>query len=322
MSHNLLFQFSAEKTNHTINVKREFGADLNLVWEAWTNPEILDQWWAPKPYRTQTKSMNFKEGGYWLYAMISPENEKHWCRADYKKIDMKKSYSALDAFCDEEGNINTEFPRSLWSNTFIENGATTIVDITIQYETLADLEKIIQLGFKEGFTMALGNLDQYVEEQFKLRKAFKPNTAARVTTYLNFPGNAEEAFYFYRSIFKTEFVEGGIRRFGDSPPSADQPPIAESVKKMVLHVELPLLGNHILMGSDAPKEMGFTVTPGNNMHINLEPNSRAEAKRIFDARATGGTVTMPLQDMFWGAYFGSLTDRFGINWIVNCQSKE
>lgn len=167
MSHNLLFQFSAEKTNNTINVKREFSADLNLVWEAWTNPEILDQWWAPKPYRTQTKSMNFKEGGFWLYAMISPENEKHWCRADYKKIDMKRSYSALDAFCDEEGNVNTEFPRSLWANTFIEKGATTIVEITIQYETLADLEKIIQLGFKEGFTMALGNLDHYFEKKLK-----------------------------------------------------------------------------------------------------------------------------------------------------------
>ena len=322
MKQALLFDFSADKTTNTIHAKREFAAEVDLVWDAWTKPEILDQWWAPKPYRTQTKTMDFREGGHWLYAMISPENETHWCRADYKKIEHQKFYSALDAFCDEQGDVNTDFPRSLWSNTFIEKGEHTIVDIAIQYESLIDLEKIIELGFKEGFTMALGNLDQYVEEQFKLRNAYNPNPVARVTTYLNFPGNAQEAFFFYQSIFKTAFVGGSIRRFGDVPPSADQPPLSESVKRMVLHVELPLLGNHILMGSDAPQEMGFTVTPGNNMHINLEPDSRAEARRIFEALAVGGTITMPLQDMFWGAYFGSLTDRYGINWLVNCQSKE
>lgn len=167
LHHNLLFQFSPDKTNSTITVKREFAANVDLVWEAWTRPEILDQWWAPKPYRTQTKTMNFKVDGFWLYAMISPENQKHWCRADYKKIEVKKFYSALDAFCDEQGTINTDFPRSLWSNTFIQQGDHTLVSITIQYATLADLEKIIELGFKEGFTMALGNLDQYIEEKFK-----------------------------------------------------------------------------------------------------------------------------------------------------------
>lgn len=97
--------------------------------------------------------------------------------------------------------------------------------------------------------------------------------------------------------------------------------MAESVKKMVLHVELPILGNHVLMGTDAPKEMGFTVTQGNNMHIQLQPDSRAEAERIFKALSEGGVVSMPLQDMFWGAYFGSFSDKFGINWMVNCMAK-
>ena len=86
---------------------------------------------------------------------------------------------------------------------------------------------------------------------------------------------------------------------------------------MVLHVELPITGNHVLMGTDAPKEMGFTVVQGNNMHISIEPDTREEAKRIFDELSTGGNVSMPLQDMFWGAYFGSFTDRYGINWMVN-----
>jgi uncharacterized glyoxalase superfamily protein PhnB/uncharacterized protein YndB with AHSA1/START domain len=321
MNPNLLFNFTVNKEDSTIHVQREFAAGLDLVWDAWTKPEILDQWWAPKPYRVETKSMDFREGGRWFYAMISPENEAHWCLADYKKIELKKSYTGLDAFCDEAGNINTDFPRSLWTNVFQENKDTTTVNITIKYESLTDLEKNISLGFQEGFTMAMGNLDQYIEEQFRLRKQYKSNNSARVTVYLNFPGNTEEALNFYKSVFKTEFIGPGIKRFGDIPPDANHPPVADKVKKMVLHAELPLIGNHLLMASDAPKEMGFAVTQGNNMHINLEPKSREEAKRIFDALSVGGNVTMPIQDTFWGAYFGAFTDKFGINWMVNHQLK-
>jgi uncharacterized glyoxalase superfamily protein PhnB/uncharacterized protein YndB with AHSA1/START domain len=319
---NLAFDFTVNKENNTIAVKREFAANIDLVWSAWTNPEILDQWWAPKPYKTQTKSMDFREGGYWLYAMVSPEGEKHWCRADYKKIDLLKSYSGLDAFCDENGIINKEFPRSFWTNKFSENGETTTVNITIAYDSFADLEKIIQLGFKEGFTMALGNLDQYIEAQFKIRKELKKDNKARVCTYLNFPGNTEEAFIFYKSVFRTEFCTGGIQRFGDLPADANHPPVAEAVKKMVLHVELPITANHILMGTDAPKEMGFTVTQGNNIHISIEPETREEAKRIFDELSVDGKISMPLQDMFWGAYFGSFTDKYGINWMINQQTQQ
>lgn len=97
--------------------------------------------------------------------------------------------------------------------------------------------------------------------------------------------------------------------------------MADAVKNMVLHVELPITAHHILMGTDAPKEMGFTVTQGNNMHISLEPDTRAEAKRLFEGLSAGGNISMPLQDMFWGAYFGSFTDRYGINWMINCQAK-
>lgn len=167
MKNSLLFDFKVNKENNTIHVKREFAADLQLVWDAWTRSELLDQWWAPKPYRAVTKSMDFKEGGTWLYAMVSPANENHWCRADYKKIALLKNYSALDAFCDEEGNVNKDFPRSLWSNTFIENADTTTVDISIAYEKLEDLEKIMALGFQGGFTMGLGNLDELLEKLSK-----------------------------------------------------------------------------------------------------------------------------------------------------------
>ena len=318
MNSNLLFDFTVNKETNTIHVKREFAANLHFVWDAWTKPELLDLWWAPKPYRTVTKSMDFREGGYWHYRMIGPDNDCHWCRADYEHIDKHVVFSGLDAFCDEAGTVNTDFPRSHWTNRFSENEDVTTVNIVIAYQSLPDLEKIVELGFKEGFTMALQNLDQYIEAQFKLRAEMKNTTKERVCTYLNFPGNTEEAFLFYRSVFKTEFTTGGIKRFGEVPASADQPPIADALKNMVLHVELPITANHILMGTDAPKEMGFTVTQGNNMHISIEPESRAEAKRIFDALSAGGAISMPLQDMFWGAYFGSFTDKYGINWMINC----
>lgn len=320
MNNNLKFDFIVNKENNTVNVKREFAAGLELVWEAWTNPEILDQWWAPKPYRTETKSMDFREGGMWLYVMISPEDEKHWCKNDYQKIDFQKSFSGLDAFCDEKGTVNTQMPRTLWTNTFIETGETTTVDIVARYESLADLEKIISLGFKEGFTMALENLDQYIQAQFKLRQENKIDKTPRITTYLNFDGNTEEAFLFYRSIFRTEFIGRGIQRFGDIPAESGHPPVAEAIKKMVLHVELPTIGGHVLMGTDAPKEMGFTLNQGNNMHICIEPESRQEADRLFNELSAGGNTTMPMADMFFGAYFGEFSDKYGINWMINYQT--
>jgi PhnB protein len=321
MNSNLTFDFTVDKANNTVNVKREFNADLEIVWEAWTKPEILDQWWAPKPYKNQTKSMDFRDGGMWLYSMISSKNEIHWCKADYKKIDHQRSFSYRDNFCDENGNVGEKFPDSVWTNVFSENGETTAVNITIEYKSLENLEKVIGMGFKEGFTMAMQNLDQYIEAKFKLRKHNKTNNKARVSSYLNFDGKTEEAFLFYRKVFKTEFIGKGIERFGDIPADAGHPPVAEEIKKMVLHVELPITGDHILMGTDAPKEMGFTLTRGNNMHLCIEPETREEADRLFNELSAGGNITMPMADMFFGAYFGEFSDKYDINWMINFQNK-
>jgi PhnB protein len=143
---------------------------------------------------------------------------------------------------------------------------------------------------------------------------------ARVSTYLNFPRNTEEAFNFYKSVFGGEF-EGGISRFGDIPPSDEMPPLAESDKNLVMHISLPLLGGHRLMGTDAPESMGFKVNFGNNVYITLEPDSREETKRLFDRLSEGGQVEMELQDMFWGDYYGSCTDKYGVRWMFNCAKK-
>jgi PhnB protein len=143
---------------------------------------------------------------------------------------------------------------------------------------------------------------------------------SRVSTYLNFGRDTEAAFEFYRSVFGGDF-NGPIHRMGEVPAMPDQPPMAESDRQLVMHVELPILGGHVLMGTDAPESMGFALTKGNNVHLNLEPDTRAETDRLFAALGQEGTVGMPLQEMFWGAYFGSLTDRYGICWMFNCAAK-
>ncbi len=159
MNNALLFNFSVNKENNTIHVTREFDAGAELVWKAWTTTELLDQWWAPQPYRNKTRSLDFREGGVWHYSMISPENETHWCRFDYEKIEPQQSYSGLDAFCDEAGNINTDFSRMHWNNVFSQSADRTTVTITVSVDTLETLEKIIAMGFREGFTMGLNQLD-------------------------------------------------------------------------------------------------------------------------------------------------------------------
>ncbi|MBC9795815.1 SRPBCC family protein [Sinomicrobium weinanense] len=160
MKQALLFDFTVSKENKTLHITREFAADLELVWRAWTTPELLDQWWAPKPYHIETKTLDLKVGGMWLYAMVSPQNEKMWCKADYKAIDTNKSLSWLDAFCDENGKENAIKPRSLWTNDFTEEKGITTVNISLKHDQPEDIEMMIEMGFKEGLALALGNLDE------------------------------------------------------------------------------------------------------------------------------------------------------------------
>jgi len=144
---------------------------------------------------------------------------------------------------------------------------------------------------------------------------------ASVSTYLNFPRETEEAFNFYKSVFGTEF-KGEINRMGEVPTQEGQPPIAEEDKNLVMHIALPILGGHMLMGTDAPESMGFKVNFGNNIYINLEPDTREETDKLFKSLSEGGEVEMPMQEMFWGDYFGSLTDKYGVKWMFNCAEKK
>jgi PhnB protein len=143
---------------------------------------------------------------------------------------------------------------------------------------------------------------------------------ARTSTYLNFVRSTEEAFNFYKSVFGTDFI-GGIARFGDIPAQEGQPAMSDDDKQLVMNVQLPILGGHLLMGTDAPESMGFQLNQGNNVYICLDPDTRAEADALFAAVSEGGKVEMALQEMFWGDYFGSLVDKFGVQWMINCTSR-
>ena len=160
MNSNLKFDFIVNKENKTIHITREFEAGLALVWQAWTNPELLDQWWGPQPWKAETKMMDFREGGYWLYAMVSPEGERHWSRADFVSIVKEKSFSSKGGFSDQNGVINPAFPQNLWENTFLQGEDKVQVDMLLTYDSLEDLEKEIEMGFKEGMTIDFQQLDQ------------------------------------------------------------------------------------------------------------------------------------------------------------------
>jgi uncharacterized protein YndB with AHSA1/START domain len=157
MSNNLLFDLTVDKTAKKVFITREFDADLSLVWDAFTKAEILDQWVAPKPWSCKTKYMDFKVGGKRLYAMVSPEGQERWAIQEYTSITPKTNFKMFNAFADKDGN--PELPGSDWDYTFSEQNSTTKVSITIYNESLARMEKMIEMGFTEGFKMSMNNLE-------------------------------------------------------------------------------------------------------------------------------------------------------------------
>lgn len=157
---NLQFDFRVDKSTNSVFVNREFAADLPLVWDAFTKQEILDQWWAPKPWASKTKVMNFEVGGRRFYAMVSPEGQEHWSIQEYTSITPTTNFKILSVFADKDENKNTEMPSSDWDLNFTEHEGITKVSIIIKHKTLANLEKLIEMGFEGGFTMTLKYLEQ------------------------------------------------------------------------------------------------------------------------------------------------------------------
>jgi uncharacterized protein YndB with AHSA1/START domain len=152
------FEFTVDKSTKTVFINREFNAEQSLVWDAFTKQELLDQWWAPKPYKSQTKFMDFEVGGRRFYAMVSPEGQEHWSIQKYTSINPKTNFKFLNAFADKDEN--PQLPGSDWDLTFSEQNGTTKVSITIYNDSLERMEQMIEMGFKEGFTMTLNELEE------------------------------------------------------------------------------------------------------------------------------------------------------------------
>ncbi|WP_276482703.1 SRPBCC family protein [Paraflavitalea pollutisoli] len=165
MSTNKTAQFTKDLANKKMQVIKEFNAPVADVWAAWTKSELLDQWWAPKPWKAETKSMDFTEGGKWAYFMVGPEGERHGAVINYKKIESGKSFTGEDAFTDDNGQVNKEMPVMTWHVQFVSVADGTKVTIDITSPTEEGIETLLKMGFQEGFTMGLGNLDELLAKK-------------------------------------------------------------------------------------------------------------------------------------------------------------
>ena len=163
----LQFDFLVDKEKNTITVKREFAANRQLIWDCYTKSEMLDQWFAPEPFTTKTKSMDFNEGGHWHYAMVDPEGKEYWGWTEYTKIQPIDYYKTLDAFSDSEGNLNKDLPKAEWHVEFNDKNENTLVVTTVQYDSLEALDQVINMGMKEGLTSTLERLDKLLLTLYK-----------------------------------------------------------------------------------------------------------------------------------------------------------
>lgn len=160
MASELRFDFLVDKEKNSIIVKREFAAQRQLVWDCHTKRELLDQWFAPKPLTTKTKHMEFEVGGYWHYAMITPDGQAFWNRLDYQAINPIDGYTALDGFCDESGIVNPDMPRASWDVAFTDEKERTLVTTVVLYNSADDVQKAIDMGLKDGLASTLERLDE------------------------------------------------------------------------------------------------------------------------------------------------------------------
>jgi uncharacterized protein YndB with AHSA1/START domain len=160
MSPNLQFEFHADKGKNTLTIRREFAAGRQLVWDCHTKSELLDRWFAPKPLTTKTKSMDFRNGGHWHYAMVTPEGEEYWGYSEYFDIRPIDSYRTSDAFSDSEGKVNSDLPAAKWFVQFTDLNEHTLVETLVQYVSLNDLETVLNMGMEAGMKATLEKLDE------------------------------------------------------------------------------------------------------------------------------------------------------------------
>ena len=157
-------EIKKDLTNRKLKVTRHFNAPVAKVWQAWTDPALLEKWWGPKPWTAVTKSMDFKAGGLWLYKMTGPDGNGQWCRVDIHTVNAPNGFTSTATFCDEDGNKVTSFPDGHWNTQFFADGNGTRVEAELSFDKLADLEQLVAMGFEQGFTMGLNQLEELLAE--------------------------------------------------------------------------------------------------------------------------------------------------------------
>jgi uncharacterized glyoxalase superfamily protein PhnB/uncharacterized protein YndB with AHSA1/START domain len=319
-----------DNSKQKFSISRTFNAPKAMIFDAFSNPEALAKWWGPVEAPIDVIKLDFKVGGTFHYRMNG--KQINYGIFNYKEIDKPNSITWINSFANEKGEIikppfeGMDVPREILNKITLteKDGITTLLlysePVNASESEISTFAAITE-GMEKGYGGTLNQLEHYLKTQISLIKQLKTTQMARVSTYLNFPGNTEEAFNFYKKIFRSEFAGEGIKRFGDIEAPEGMPPMSDEHKKLIIHIQLPILGGHVLMATDAPESMGFKLEQGTNMHINLEPDSKEETKRLYDALSDGGKVTMELQDMFWGDYLGTCTDKYGINWMFNYSDK-
>lgn len=284
-----------------ITVETTIDASLEKVWHYFNTPVHVQNWNnASADWHTPFAENDLREGGTFCYRMAARNGRKSFdFTGVYTKVEeMKEIRYRLD----DNREVCIFFARE-------ENGTR----LTEKFEPENEYPLQVQ---KDGWQAILDNFKMYVEDDpesgnTSTKAAATTATGVTLNPYLNFNGNTEEAFNFYRSVFGGEFLV--LQRFRDTPEAEKLP---ESEQNKIMHVALPV-GSNILMATDVVESFGQQVTSGTNSYLSLHPDSEKEARRLFRELSKGGEVEMEMQEMFWGALYGSFTDKFGIKWMVN-----
>lgn len=307
-----------------ILISRFFEAPREMVWKAWTEPDLVKAWWGPKGYSIPVCKINLKLGGEYHLCMHSPEGQNFWSKGTYLEVVKNEKLVMTDSFSDEEGNIlpasaygmSGDWPSELLiSVTFDDYEDKTRIVIRHVGTPEGEMTDLTEKGWKE----SIDKLSVLIEEENKkLSVQNSASTKLDINPYLNFPGNAEEAFTFYKSVFGGEFIM--IMRYRETPDGEKFPP---ELQDKIMHIAMPLGKNgNILMATDVIEPIGQKIINGNNFYISISAGSKAEADRIFNRLSEGGAVEMAMNTTFWGSYFGMFRDKFGVQWMISSSNND
>ncbi|MHB1511565.1 MAG: SRPBCC domain-containing protein [Acidimicrobiales bacterium] len=307
--------------NLTLTLVAEFNATPEQVWTVWEDPRTLERWWGPPSWPATFTRHDFVVGGESRYHMTGPDGDTSSGYWQIQALDKPNRLDFTNGLAGPDGEPTPGMPPMSGHVTFEAIGTRTKMTVVSRFVDFAQMEMMLGMGMAEGMTEAIGQIDGIVVTASVRANddttGGKRQPMPRVSTYLNFMGNTEEAFNFYKSVFGTEFL-APISRMSDMPPSPGQPALSEAEKGMVMHVELPILAGHVIMGTDMLESLGHKRRLGNSMTINLELEERAEAERLFKLLSEDGSDQFGLMEVPWGAYWGTCADRYGIRWMFNC----